>query len=264
MALDDAQRAHLAWLTADEDELGVFGPREQLGRYLLDLDSGWYRDESNLEAVLAFARTHDCGALHAALEQAIDTSARLGWLDAMVQAARYTAPQFDANYGLYYRYDRQTGAYEWAASADTPCAEWMSQSAADAHAALHSQQSESTAGSHEQSASGAGQTEAVDWAWDENWAMFYRIGAGGVYEYAHSADQARTAPVEPWLSGEQVLRQRERAAQAAPVVEPGQGTVREVILARFADIRRELPDFDEYTDAEIAQAVAQLLQMAGE
>lgn len=265
MALDETHRAQLAWLTAEDDDAGIAVPREQLGRNLLDLDASWYREEPNLEALIDFARTHGSGALLAELEQAADPAARLAWLAQLVRITRYTAPAFDADYGLYYRYDKQTGGYEWAEAPDTPPDGWMSQSAADARVALRRQNTE-TSGPQPHDGTAAGPSthaEVVDWAWDENWAMFYRIGSTGVYEYAHSADDAHTRPAGPWLSGEQVLHQREASTQTAgDAAVPGQSP-RDVILALVPDITRAVPDFDEFTDEEIAQAVEEFLNPSG-
>jgi hypothetical protein len=43
--------------------------------------------------------------------------------------SRYTAAEFDENYGLYYRFDRQGNVYEW--SADPAGGTWMTQAQAD-------------------------------------------------------------------------------------------------------------------------------------
>lgn len=58
------------------------------------------------------------------------------------------------------------------------------------------------------------------WAWDEGWGMFYRIGPSGVYEYSHSKDEARSAPDGVWLTGEQVAQRRLPQAAQDSLSEP--------------------------------------------
>ncbi|MEU9130623.1 hypothetical protein AB0D08_21405 [Kitasatospora sp. NPDC048540] len=105
---------------------------------------------------------------------------------------RYAEPVRDDAYGLDYRYDRRDEAYEWY---DEESQTWNDQTWADLYAARRHDPGSQTPVEH---------AEAL---WDENWQMFYRIGPGGVYEFADAVARGErsSGPGEIWLSHEQVL-----------------------------------------------------------
>jgi hypothetical protein len=115
---------------------------------------------------------------------------------------RYDAPEWSDAYGLYYRYDRQTGLYEWNREPWLTPAAWMSQKQADALISAQAPQPGPAA------AGEAGYSLA---AWDENWQMFYRLTREGVYQYADSSDGTGTGQPQQWLSYDDVLERRARA-----------------------------------------------------
>lgn len=57
-------------------------------------------------------------------------------------AAGFSAPEYDENYQMWYRYDNVNSVYEWADSADTPTDEWLSQGEVDA---LYAERAEAAA-----------------------------------------------------------------------------------------------------------------------
>lgn len=129
---------------------------------------------------------------------------------ATYEARRYTERAHDDNYGLDYRLDRTGQVYEWY---DETTATWQDQTWADLHAAA-GHDPDSTA----HPADGGAQPE-----WDENWTMFYRVGPGGVYEFADAVTPGDKSSgcTDQWLSHEQVLA---RAAQGPDVTGRSQGT----------------------------------------
>jgi hypothetical protein len=114
------------------------------------------------------------------------------------EGRRYSEATWDDGYGLSYRYDKRDEIYEWY---DEEAGTWNSQEWADTYVAGGS----ASEGEAEAQAPSAG-------AWDENWQMFYRIGALGAYEYADSivpGDES-SGPGEVWLSYEQVMARAEQ------------------------------------------------------
>jgi len=116
---------------------------------------------------------------------------------ATYEARRYSSPAHDGDYGLNYRLDRTHQVCEWY---DETTGTWQDQTWANLYAARrHDPASETAVG---------GATAE----WDENWNMFYRVGPGGVYEFA----DARTPGTQlsgcgdVWLSHEQVLARSAR------------------------------------------------------
>jgi hypothetical protein len=83
----------------------------------------------------------------------------------------YTVPVYDAGFQMYRRFNSVSGEYEFAD--DVASQTWLSPSQATARL---------TGGS----ASSASPATAAEAEWDENWEMFFRIGADRVYEYAHA------------------------------------------------------------------------------
>lgn len=82
---------------------------------------------------------------------------------------RYSERARDDTYGLDYRYDRTYQVYEWY---DEASGTWRDQTWADLYAASR----------HHPGAEPAGGETGAEW--DENWRMFFRVGPGGVYEFA--------------------------------------------------------------------------------
>lgn len=180
---------------------------------------------------------------------------------ASYEQRRYSEPTRDENYGLNYRHDRTNGVYEWY---DEASGTWNDQSWADQYAA-------GTQGS----ATTAGPAEVE---WDDDWAMFYRIGPGGVYEFAHAVTPGDRASGcgDGWLSQEQVAQQRAQGSHEAVGVEaPGAGEAdhgapqgsgdagsaaqRQVIVDHIPNIAELVPGFDNLTDDQIAAVVKEFL-----
>jgi hypothetical protein len=204
----------------------------QVGRRLLGEQSDWCTDAEKISKLADTLGAHS--ALMFQLREVADRQGQIEWLEMVLATAqapgsaqerdgqapqaagpgRYSAPVYDEGYQLYYRYDSEESVYEWCADPHAPSPRWMSQSAADAMVAGRV----SPQGGHEDlqdaGRSGTGDGTERAWAWDDGWGMFYRIGASGVYEYSHSVDDARTRPDGVWLSGEQVLHQRQQAEGA--------------------------------------------------
>jgi hypothetical protein len=191
---------------------------------------------------------------------------------ATYEQRRYSEPAFDDSYGLGYRYDKRDEVYEWL---DEQNGTWNSQEWADAYVAERA------------AAEGAAEAEPEAATWDENWQMFYRIGADGTYQYAHAVvpGDSSSGCSEVWLSYEDVMAQvtEAGAAQAgadqAPGVEPealqvpGGGVIEEVMselgedisdLAQEADLSEEElaelvndPEFEQMVAEEVAKLLAE-------
>lgn len=115
---------------------------------------------------------------------------------AAAEPGRYSEPARDDAYGLIYRYDHQTGVYEWY---DEASQIWQDQAWADQHttggpgATTHTPADDSPAGPAP--------------GWDENWKMFYRVDANGAYQFADALipGDKSSGWDEQWLSQEQVV-----------------------------------------------------------
>ncbi len=135
---------------------------------------------------------------------------------------RYSEPAKDDNYGLDYRLDRTLQVYEWY---DETTGTWNDQTWADLHAA----RGHDPASAAQKPAGGAAAQ------WDGGWAMFYRVGPGGVYEFADAVTPGAESSgcTGEWLSHEQVLMRRAEARMRAAA---------ETVLAkqpRFYDVLSE-------------------------
>jgi hypothetical protein len=171
---------------------------------------------------------------------------------ATYEQRRYSEPARDDDYGLDYRLDRTQQVYEWYdEAADT----WRDQTWADLHAA---KRHDPTAAARTPGADNGAPVE-----WDGNWAMFYRIGPGAVYEFADAVTPGDKSSgcTDRWLSHEQVLQRQAGAAPEPASAAAQPETPREFIRAYIPDIAKLIPDFDEYTDEEVSQAVEGLLGM---
>lgn len=172
---------------------------------------------------------------------------------ATYEQRRYSTPERDDNYGLDYRLDRTLKVYEWY---DAASGTWRDQTWADRYAAArHGSASET-------------QTPAATAPpqWDENWAMFYRVGPGGVYEFAdaHVRGDESSGCGEVWLSHEQVL------ARSAPNSADDSGgdeaeQLRAAILAAVDATFEEDPELkadlsDEDIEAAIAAVTEQVIR----
>jgi hypothetical protein len=122
------------------------------------------------------------------------------------EQGRYSEPARDDAYGLTYRYDLQSGVYEWY---DEVGQTWQDQAWADQHAA----------GGPGAAAQAPAADSAADPApmWDENWKMFYRVDATGAYQFADAVTPGDESSGcgETWLSQEQVLARAEQPPQSA-------------------------------------------------
>jgi hypothetical protein len=122
---------------------------------------------------------------------------------ASYEKRRYSEPAQDENYHLDYRFDRRDKVYEWYDEAGKA---WRDQTWADLAAAAR----------HTASPEAPGAGPAAEW--DENWGMFYRVGPGGVYEFADAVapgDQSSGCGTV-WLSHEQILARDTRKGTAGP------------------------------------------------
>ncbi len=120
---------------------------------------------------------------------------------ATYEERRYTEPARSDDYGLDYRYDRTGEVYEWY---DESSGTWNDQAWADLFAA-------STEGLQ----ASADRTEDE---WDEAWAMFFRTGPDGAYEFADAVvpGQQTSGCSDVWLSHEQVLARYAENQEATP------------------------------------------------
>lgn len=232
MASSNEDMTSVAWMAEAKDDPQIEHLLNEVGRSLLGEQSDWYTDPAKL-AKLADALGPQ-SALMFQLRQVTNRQEQVEWLAQALAttqtpgSARYSAPVYDENYQLYYRFDNEASVYEWCADPHVPSPEWMSQSAADAMVA----QGVSRQAAHEPQEVAAGRNATghdaePTWTWDDGWGMFYRMGASGVYEYSHSVDDAHNRPDGVWLSGEQVLQQRQQAeasrvGQAERVAAPGE------------------------------------------
>ncbi|MFI9274105.1 hypothetical protein ACIGXM_25865 [Kitasatospora sp. NPDC052896] len=107
------------------------------------------------------------------------------------EEGRYSEPARDDDY------DHRDRVYQWY---DEENQSWNDQTWADLYAA----RKHAAAGETDTGETDAGEAEPE---WDENWGMFYRIGPGGVYEFADAVRPGeRSSGCGPvWLSHEQVL-----------------------------------------------------------
>lgn len=187
---------------------------------------------------------------------------------ATYEKRRYTERATDENYGLDYRYDRTDLVYEWF---DKAQGMWNDQTWADLYAARR--RADVTPTPDAVTAAATAPDENPEW--DENWAMFYRIGPGGVYEFADAVTPGESASgcSDVWLSNEQVLQRRARAARGEQEAQPADprdpdstepaeaaetadaGTQRGLILQQIPEIQTLVPEFATLTDDQIAQAV---------
>jgi hypothetical protein len=220
------------WLRGSDEHGEELSPdayavREQLGLLLGSPD--WYLGEDGtLVTMLEVLEQANTGLLDELVQACGDEAAGVGLLWAIFSSYRFDVPVWDENYGLFYRYDKLTGEYEWASEADS--AAWMSQAEADAQMAAWAEASQAEAAQY------AAESVAE---WDENWGMFYRLGATGAYEYAHAVrpfdkdsgcggnwltEAQASADYSEKLSQYEAARTAQwPAAEALPAAAPGRG-----------------------------------------
>lgn len=167
---------------------------------------------------------------------------------ATYEARRYSERVSDDSYGLDYRLDRTHQVYEWY---DEAAATWRDQAWADQHAARGGAGAPATAA---QPADGVAAPE-----WDAKWAVFYRVGPGGEYEFADAVtpgDQSSGCSGR-WLSQEQAAA---RDATAAPEIVQLQEEIRATVKSA---LKKDRPQLDaSFSDADIDAIVANLTKEA--
>jgi hypothetical protein len=228
VALRDEDRRALAWLVEEGSDSRITGPRDCIGRYLLGRDASWCRDEDGVESLVDFLGPD--GPLMVELKSGVQTAdEQAGWLERVAAQTRYTVPEYDSDYGLYYRFDRAQSVYEWCTDPAVEGVDWMSQSAADSVVALRASQSGGEAGAGLAEADAVAEQPA--W-WDEGWGMFYRLGQSGGYEYSFRSTTDPGTADGIWLSAEQVLQLRARTSDGN--VESGVGARRDAVSANWS------------------------------
>jgi antibiotic biosynthesis monooxygenase (ABM) superfamily enzyme len=178
-------------------------PWQQIGHRLNSTDENWAADGPTAaqfhERLVAYAEVQD---LVAELAAGIDSTADYtAWLTNALIAVRFSAPdrftaaEYDENYGMNYRFDTLYEIYEWEDPNDS--GRWMDSDEADRMRLSLVE-------------SGTGATDYSEAAYDENYQMWYRYdNANGVYEWADTAD----AGPDEWLSQAEVDA---RYAELAP------------------------------------------------
>ena len=243
VALSNEDMAAAAWMAEAKHDPQIEHLLNEVGRSVLGEQSDWCTDPAKLSKLAEVLGPQS--AVMFQLSRVTSRQEQVEWLEMVVattrgaqapretyeefeagvpESGRYSASVYDEAYQLYYRFDNEGSVYEWCANPHVPSPEWMSQSAADAMVAQRVPEPQSQQPVEQ---TGSGQAAEPAWAWDDGWGMFYRIGPGSVYEYSHSVDDARTRPDGVWLSGEQVLQQRQQAegaqaGRAEPVAASGE------------------------------------------
>ncbi len=249
--------------------------RRELAGYL-GLDNEGYARDEDLEALFWFIHRNRPELLDE-LAVADGDDKREEWIAAVAvlanPAPRYQLGAYDDGYGMWYRYDTVTEVYEWAESGpDKPPDEsdaWMSQQEADAVAVGRAQQ-----------AAVQGEEEGEEFslpAWDENWQMLYRLGPGGVYQYAYSDDQQTIRPGARWLTYDEVLEEaRLSTAEQAPapaeaaqsgVTESAATTpeaavaqvVDEIVPDALAELAEEIPEVRQLTPEQLQLLIGRVM-----
>lgn len=219
---DDVHESQFVTLTGPYAEPGVL--IDWLLRVLAERENSAYATPTHLAATAA-----------ASGDQAADGQ------------SRYSERERDENYGLDYRYDHADGVYEWFDETDGT---WKSQAWADGHVAERHGPSAQTP------------AVAVEAAWDENWTMFYRVGPGGVYEFADAVRPGEQASGcgEVWLSHEQVLA-RGAGQTASRHAGDAADSLRAEISAAVESALDEDPTLREVLSKEdIAGVIAEMME----
>jgi hypothetical protein len=138
----------------------------------------WEGDTTRLQAFYTALDTHT--DLLRTFDLTSTSSEYVSWIK-QAQAALLTAPEFDTNYQMYYRYDVISGVYQWAVEANSDT--WMSQAEADASPSV-------TVDVAPPAASDYSEPE-----FDDGYGMFYRFShEQQVYEWAYDKGAAE------WMS----------------------------------------------------------------
>jgi hypothetical protein len=174
------------------------------------------------------------------------------------EQGRYSEPARDDTYGLTYRYDHEDGVYEWYDEAGHT---WQNQAWADQHAV----------GGQSATAQAPETSSPADPApeWDENWNMFYRVDAGGAYQFADAVTPGDRSSGcgDTWLSHEQVLAraagQQQQTAAAGPRAAAADAVHSDMLAAvgSVLDARPELGGIltDEHIKAVMADVANELI-----
>jgi len=154
---------------------------------------------------------------------------------------RYSKPARHDDYGLTCRYDLKDEVYEWY---DEATRSWNDQAWADQHVA---------GGKEKATTNPQGGPEP---AWDENWKMFYRIGQGGVYEFAHAI-----TPGEPSSGCGEVWQLIEQPGAITPA--PDVVQLKAEIRASVNSVLEERKDLREaLSDDEIEAIIDDMTRQA--
>lgn len=271
MSLSEAQRQQISWLTESTDT-EVAGLRDRVGKCLLGQGSSWYQAEGNLDTLFDFLREQDL--LQELADSVGDEAEGKAWLQNLADKVTYTEPEYDDNYGMYYRYDKDVEAYIWSADHTAPLSGWMSQGQADAQVAQQWAAWQQDEAAQQAPVDQAEALEPSAWEWDENWEMFYRLGSSGVYEYSYSEDAAHTRPTGEWLTAEQVQQQwreweqsqqpaaQEPVAQSPAAQGPGEGEEQVIAIAQemLDEVVEAVPGAEALSADELTAIMAEFLE----
>jgi hypothetical protein len=259
---DSESPEFIDWITGLIAEWRAAAGQEEVGQDGGGLENPNYADDPTPGT--QFYRYDDASGTYLYSDQAAGDD----W--ATYEQRRYSEPAFDDGYGLGYRYDKRDEVYEWL---DEESGTWNGQEWADAYAA-----------SRGAAAQGAAEAESGDAAgpatWDENWQMFYRIGADGTYQYADPVvpgDQA-SGCTEEWLSYEQVMARAaapDQSAETEPAPQAGreqgeESAPEEAVMIAAEQLQNELLlaaeeafqdfDFGDLSEDDIKRALAEVAQ----
>ncbi len=212
--MDQATFVATEWLKQDQTTTGIDQSRTEIGNYF-GWSDGWYADDLSLGQLYDFLQRRAPRLLEE-LDEASDEDRRQAWIAGVADASRYDPPERDANYGMFYRYDKLTQVYDWAESETFE--NWMTQEDADLLVRSRPENSEPPKSSEISEPSRPDNSGYSEAAWDSSWKMLYRVGPDGVYQYAYSDDQIAVRPGTGWLSYEELPDAEPVAPQ--PTAEP--------------------------------------------
>jgi len=176
-----------------------------------------------------------------------------------VEPGRYSEPARDDGYGLTYRYDHQAGVYEWY---DESGQMWQDQAWADQHAA--------DGPGATTKAPGDDSHARPEPEWDENWKMFYRVDAGGAYQFADAVIAGdRTSGWDgQWFSQEQAVARTVGQPQQSAATDPhaaAADALHNAMLAAVGSAFESDPTLkdvltDEHIKAVLADVASQMIR----
>jgi hypothetical protein len=214
--MDQAAFIATQWLRQAEVSTVIGQSRIEIGGYF-GWSDGWYDDDISLGLLHEFLEGRT-PALLDDLPEAVDEDRQRAWIASVAETSRYSAPEWDENYDLYYRYDKLTQLYEWAESETAET--WMTQEAADELGQSREQDENEEPDQEEEQEGERPDAEAEpsgysESAWDDDWQMLYRTGPGGEYQFAYSDDRQTIRPGTEWLRHEDISGE-------APVASPAE------------------------------------------